>query len=84
MSAKQLRIFLEDLDDDGHDEIFIELYADENDARPEFVLTVSSSRKDGTYDIVNTNADADGDYDFDEDDQQIYADFAKTAFNLLK
>ncbi|WP_420234289.1 hypothetical protein ACN079_08165 [Pseudomonas sp. ABY48] len=89
MAAKEIRIFLEELDrGDNSPEVLFELWnkgdvASSEKPYVEFSISVSSSMKNGVYDKVNGTADADGDNDFEEDDKQSILSAARLAANWL-
>lgn len=81
MATKEIRTSLDDIDGDTSPEVLIESYTG---AELKFSISVSSSRKDGTYDKVNGRGDANTDGDIDEKDKDAYRHFAQAAFTLLK
>ncbi|MBA1189337.1 hypothetical protein G7Z99_09785 [Pseudomonas entomophila] len=81
MATKEIRISLEEIDGDTSPEVLIESYAGKE---LEFSISVSSSRKDGTYDKVNGSGDANADGEIDEKDKDAYCNFAQAAYDLLK
>lgn len=81
MAKKEIRLSLEDIDNNGSPEVLVEFYENEELI---FASAVSSSGGDKTYDTVNVRVDMDEDGDMDADDErylltlcQAFVEFSK-------
>ncbi|KPA87396.1 MULTISPECIES: hypothetical protein [Pseudomonas] len=81
MAKKEIRLSLEDIDNNGSPEVLVEFYEGNELV---FASAVSSSGEDKTYDTVNVRVDMDEDGDLDADDErhllslcQAFAGFAR-------
>lgn len=81
MAAKEIRVSIEDLNRDTSPEVVLEFYSGKV---LDFATSVSSSKKNGTYDTVDVKGDADGDDDYDARDEELYINFARAAVDLLQ
>jgi hypothetical protein len=85
MNHKQL-YEIKDVDADGSPEVVMSRYNDGNDnlENPDFVVTVSSSKKDGVYDTTTAPDDVDGDGYSNDVDESYYTVAAKLVSELVK
>ncbi len=81
MAGKEIRISIEDFEKDGSPEVVLEFYSGKD---LDFSTSVSSSKKNGNYDIIDGKGDADNDGDFDAQDDELFIELAQAAVKLLK
>ncbi|MBA4359713.1 MULTISPECIES: hypothetical protein [Pseudomonas] len=82
MAVKEIRISIEDFNNDKVPEVLLEFYDKKKEL--EFSTSVSASKKKGVYDKVDVKGDADGDGDFDPADDKKFIRLAAAAAEMLK